>query len=118
MLWMVRFVPESFLDPGEDGWGVDDAFQQLGFVLALAAVLWALFRFFLIPAIRKIVIEEVQAATVPIQRHANGGYSLPDVARKGDWTAEAVKAIGSFLGADLPVDTTMDGNIPHDKQDD
>lgn len=111
-------VVASFFDPADNGVDVSDAGTILIFFLGVAGVLWALAKFFLLPAIHKIVIEEIRVATAPIQRGANGGYSLPDVARKSDWNGEALKAIADHLRVDLPSDMTMKRNVPHDKQDD
>lgn len=105
----------SFIDPGDNGWDVGDAGTMLMFLLALAGVLWATSKWFLLPAIHHMVAEEVSKATAPIQRGANGGYSLPDVARKSDWNGEALKAIADHLGVDLPDDKTLPGDVPHEK---
>lgn len=109
-------IVASFLDPGDNGWDVGDAAQQLGFLLLVGAVLWGLFRWFLLPQIRTIVVEEVTKATAPIQKEANGGYSLPDVARAADWNKRALLAIGAAHGIDLPDDDTAPGNYPNDRK--
>lgn len=104
----------AFLDPANDGWDVGDASQQLLFLIALAGVLWALTKWALLPAIHKMVVAEIAAATKPIQKDANGGYSLPDVARKTDWLGEAFKVMADAQGVTLPTDLTKPGNRPDD----
>jgi hypothetical protein len=117
----------SFLDPGDNGWDIGDAAQQLLFAGAMCGTLWAAFKFFLLPAVHTIVRQELDAvriemkeqlekATKPIQKEANGGYSLPDVARKSDWNGEALKAIATHMGVELPEDETLKRNIPHAKE--
>ena len=110
------FILASFLDPGNDGWDVGDASQQLLFLVALAGVLWAIVKWALLPAIHKMVVTEIAAATKPIQKDANGGYSLPDVARTTDWTREAIKVIATAQGVKLPPDRTSPGNHPDDRK--
>ena len=108
-------VPASFWDPGDNGYDVGDAGTLLVFLVGVAGVLWATTKFLLLPQIHSMVVEEVTKATAPIQVGANGGYSLPDVARKGDWTGEALKAIADHMGVPLPDDLTLAKDVPHEK---
>jgi len=120
-------IVASFLDPGDNGWDIGDAAQQLLFAGAMCGVLWAAFKFFLLPAVHTIVrqelsnvredmMEQLTKATYPIQQDANGGFSLPDVARKSDWNGEALKAIASHMGVELPEDETLMRNKPYPKE--
>jgi hypothetical protein len=56
------------------------ASQIIGFIILLVTTLGGLGRFFIFNPLRR----EIQDATRPIQPSANGGLSLPDVAKKLD----------------------------------
>lgn len=57
-----------------------DAGKVLGSVIALGTVLGAVGKFLIFEPLRR----EIKDATRPIQPTANGGLSLPDVAKKLD----------------------------------
>jgi len=59
---------------------VNEATQVIGFTIVLVTALGGLGRFFIFNPLRR----EIQDATRPIHKNANGGLSLPDVARKLD----------------------------------
>lgn len=105
----------SFLDPNDNGFDVADAVPLLALILGIAGALWAVFKFFLIPAIENIVddkfekaeerlVKTLHVATAPIQEIANGGLSLPDVAKTSLWNKAALKAIADAQGITLPPD--------------
>lgn len=56
------------------------ASQVIGFILLLVTSIAAFGKFFIFDPLRR----EIQEATRPIQPSANGGLSLPDVAKKLD----------------------------------
>ena len=59
---------------------LSQATQVLGFILVLVTAIGGLGRFFIFNPLRR----EIKDATRQIQKDANGGLSLPDVARKLD----------------------------------
>lgn len=59
---------------------LSQATQVIGFTIVLITALGGLGRFFIFNPLRR----EIQDATRQIQKDANGGLSLPDVARKLD----------------------------------
>jgi len=56
------------------------ASQVIGFILLLVTAIAGFGKFFIFDPLRR----EIQEATRPIQPSANGGLSLPDVAKKLD----------------------------------
>jgi hypothetical protein len=96
-------VLASLFDPNDNGFDIADLVEILGLVVLIvgstaALVKWATYN------IRQIVREEIGVATYPIQKEANGGLSLPDVARTSDWNKQALKAIAEAHGIALPDD--------------
>jgi hypothetical protein len=97
----------SVLDPSENGFDVADASTLVVFIAGLGALIAGILKVFE-SKIRTIVRDEITHATAPIQAIANGGLSLPDVARTTDWNKAALTAIANAHGIDLPPD-------PHEK---
>lgn len=91
----------ALLDPSNDGFDIGDAALVLGFIVALVTAFAAMSRAFT-TRVQHIVHDEIRAATAPIQKGANGGLSLPDVARLAAWNAEALQALASAQGVTLP----------------
>ena len=74
----------GFFDVNNNGIDVTDLAAVLGFLALLAASVVGLFRWSrkqLREEISEIVKCEIDKATAPIQPTANGGLSLPDVAK-------------------------------------
>jgi hypothetical protein len=97
----------SFWDVNGNGIDVTDFAAILAFLVALIGAFVGLFRWSrrqLRDEISDVVESHLKKWTAPIQKEANGGLSLPDVARKSDWTKAAVKAIAAAQGVDLPPD--------------
>lgn len=59
---------------------LSNAAEVLGFIVLVVSSLTALGKYFIFNPLRK----EIKQATYPISPGANGGLSLPDVARKLD----------------------------------
>jgi hypothetical protein len=94
-------VLAGLFDLADNGFDIGDAGALVAFIAGvIALVTLALNRF--TERVRHIVRDEIALATAPIQKGANGGLSLPDVARSSDWTMQAVKAIARAQGVDLP----------------
>ena len=92
---MFEILVQSWWEPGTDGvLDVGDAAIILGFVVSIVGATTAFSRWWM-KQLKKIIHDEVEQFTEPIQPHSNGGYSLPDVSRKVDKleiTVETVKA--------------------------
>ena len=74
----------GFFDPSNNGWDIGDVAAILGFVVLAVGAFYGFARWFS-SVIRKIVSEEIQIRTQPIQPgYRNGGQSLADVAAKVD----------------------------------
>jgi len=90
-----EILVQSWWEPGTDGvLDVGDAAIILGFVVSIVGATTAFSRWWM-KQLKKIIHDEVEQFTEPIQPHSNGGYSLPDVSRKVDKleiTVETVKA--------------------------
>lgn len=84
----------NWWEPGTPGiFDVGDLAAIFAFTLAVLGSAMALSRWWM-KQLKKIVHDEVEEFTEPIQPTSNGGYSLPDVARKVeklDSTIENVK---------------------------
>lgn len=93
----------SLFDPSDNGFDIADVATILGVITATVLAFAGLARAFA-SLVRRIVREELAVWTAPIQRGANGGYSLPDVARTSDWNRQALKAIADAHGIALPPD--------------
>lgn len=57
----------------------------------------------------KSVLDEIRASTYPIQKHANGGNSLPDLSKKLDGVAIQVAEIHGSLKTHLQWHNGVDG---------
>lgn len=72
----------AWWEPGSsNSLDIGDLAAILAFVLAVIGALTGLSRWW-ISQMRKIVREEIEEFTAPIQPNANGGLSLPDVAKR------------------------------------
>lgn len=104
----------QFLDPSDNGLDVLDAVAVLTVLTLAASVLYGLWRWPLRPlwcwaasrtslwaarwvcaTVEPLIDVKLQQYTYPIQKHANGGSSLPDV-------AVMTRAIFDHMGLSLP----------------
>jgi len=83
------FISDNWWEPASIGFDVGDATAILVFFITLVTVYRAITKWWM-KQFRSIIREEVDAATIPIQPNANGGLSLPDVARKVNSLEETV----------------------------
>ena len=88
----------DFLDPNNNGLDVVDVAYALAAFTAFITGLWAVGRWlkrvtfrvslrmerWMCAAVEPMIDAKLKDYTYPIQKHANGGKSLPDVARKLD----------------------------------
>jgi hypothetical protein len=91
----------SFFDVNNNGIDVTDLAAVLGFVALFAGTLVGLFRWSrkqLREEIREVVQCEINKATAPIQPGANGGLSLPDVAKSTHRLEIMIGKIASSIG--------------------
>jgi hypothetical protein len=80
----------NWWEPGQSGQlDIGDLSAILMFFLALVGAVITLIRWSF-KKLRKMIREEVQEFTKPIQPTANGGLSLPDVARRVDSVEAAI----------------------------
>jgi hypothetical protein len=78
------YMTANWWEPGQSGQlDIGDLSALFMFFLAVVGAVTALSRWWL-KQLRKMIREEVQEFTKPIQPTANGGLSLPDVARRVD----------------------------------
>ena len=90
---MLELLSQSWWEPGSDGvFDVGDMAIMLGFALAVIGAATGFSRWWL-RQLRKTIHEEVEEYTKPIQPSANGGRSLPDVARKVERLEDTVENI-------------------------
>ena len=74
----------NWWEPGQtDMLDIGDASAIFMFFLAVIGALTAFSRWWF-KKLRRMIREEIEEFTMPIQPNANGGKSLPDVARKVD----------------------------------
>jgi hypothetical protein len=79
---MFELLSQSWFEPGTDNaFDVGDMAIILGFAVSVVASATGLSRWWL-KQLRKTIHDEIEEYTKPIQPTANGGLSLPDVARK------------------------------------
>jgi hypothetical protein len=79
---MFELLSQSWFEPGTDNmFDVGDMAIILGFAVSVVASATGLSRWWL-RQLRKTIHDEIEEYTKPIQPTANGGLSLPDVARK------------------------------------
>jgi hypothetical protein len=97
------FIWAGIFDLSDNGYDIGDASALLGFVALLTGIIFAVLRY-TSRQIRDIVRDEIGEATKPIQPAANGGFSLPDVAKTSDWNKQALKVIAAAHGIELPPD--------------
>lgn len=77
-------LAQNWWEPGQNGTlDIGDISAIFMFFLAVVGAVTALSRWWL-KQLRVMIREEVEEFTKPIQPHANGGKSLPDVNRKVD----------------------------------
>ena len=94
----------SFFDVNNTGIDVTDLAAVLGFLALLAGSVVGLFRWSrrqLREEISEIVKCEIGKATAPIQPTANGGLSLPDVAKSTRRLEDMMMRIALHSGIDL-----------------
>lgn len=94
----------SIFDPGDNGFDIGDAAALLAFVGLLVGSIVGLLRW-TANLVRHIVREELEEYTKPIQPTANGGLSLPDVARTSFETQRMVRLLAHRQGIDLDDNT-------------
>lgn len=95
-----EILAQSWWEPGTDGTlDVGDLAIILGFVVSVVGAFTALSRWWM-RQLKRIIHDEVEEFTEPIQPHSNGGFSLPDVSRKVDKLETAVEAVKSDLKED------------------
>jgi len=79
---MLHLLSQSWWEPGSDNiLDVGDLAIILGFAVAVISAATGLSRWWL-RQLRRTIHDEIEEYTQPIQPTANGGLSLPDVARK------------------------------------
>lgn len=84
----------NWWEPGQSNQlDIGDISALFMFFLAVVGAVTALSRWWL-KQLRKMIREEVQEFTAPIQPTANGGYSLPDVSRKVDAVEKTLADLG------------------------
>lgn len=77
-----HIIAASWWEPGSSNtFDVGDMAIILGFGITVVGAATGLSRWWL-RQLRKTIHEEIEEYTAPIQPNANGGLSLPDVARK------------------------------------
>lgn len=86
------FISENWWEPGSLGFDVGDATAILVFIITAVTVFRGITKWW-IKQLKSIIKEEIGIATVQIQPNANGGLSLPDVARKVTKLDRAIKDI-------------------------
>ena len=94
----------GFFDVNNNGIDVTDLAAVLGFLALLAGSVVGLFRWSrkqLREEISEIVKCEIGKATAPIQPTANGGLSLPDVAKSTRRLEDMMMRIALHSGIDL-----------------
>jgi hypothetical protein len=90
---MLELLSQSWWEPGSAGvFDVGDMAIMLGFALAVIGAATGFSRWWL-KQLRRTIHEEVEEYTKPIQPSANGGLSLPDVARKVERMEDTVENI-------------------------
>jgi pilus assembly protein TadC len=79
---VLELLSNSWWEPGSPGvFDVGDMAVVLGFALTIVGAATGLSRWWM-RQLKKTIHDEVEDFTQPIQPTANGGLSLPDVARK------------------------------------
>lgn len=94
----------SFFDVNNNGIDVTDLAAVLGFAALLIASVVGLFRWSrkqLREEISQVVRCEISKATAPIQPGANGGLSLPDVAKTTRRLEDMLMRLALHSGVDL-----------------
>lgn len=94
----------SFFDVNDNGLDVTDLAAILGFLALLAGSTVGLFRWSrkqLREEISEVVRCEISKATAPIQPGANGGLSLPDVAKTTRRLEDMLMRLALHSGVDL-----------------
>ena len=90
----------SIFDPSDNGFDITDAAAILSFVLLVIGTIVGVLKW-TSKVLRKIVREEIAVATLPIQPTANGGLSLPDVAKATHTNRELLLMIAQATGVDV-----------------
>lgn len=75
------FISNSWWEPGSAGFDVGDATALLIFIITLVGIIRSVTKWW-VKQVRSVVNDELTKATTLIHPNANGGLSLPDVARK------------------------------------
>ena len=111
---MFELLTQSWWEPGtKDVFDVGDMAIILGFILTVVGAATGFSRWWL-KQLRKTIHEEVEEYTQPIQPTANGGLSLPDVARK----VEKLESTVENVKIDLKEDTVrLEKSIDELKQE-
>jgi hypothetical protein len=74
--------PISWWEPGTSGaLDIGDVSAILFFLITLATVFMGVSKYWM-KKLKQVISHEITTATAPIQPNANGGLSLPDVARR------------------------------------
>jgi hypothetical protein len=97
---MFELLSQTWWEPGsKDVFDVGDMAIIFGFLLTVLGAATGFSRWWL-KQLRKTIHEEVEEYTKPIQPHANGGLSLPDVARKVEKLENTVENVKIDLKED------------------
>lgn len=100
----------SFFDPNGNGWDITDVAAILGLIIAGGGVFILVRKSaksigaWIVCQVREIVKDELALATAPIQPTANGGLSLPDVAKTSARNEAMLRQVAKHLGIDLDED--------------
>ena len=90
------YAATNWWEPGQPGQlDIGDLSALFMFFLAVVGAVTALSRWWL-KQLRKMIREEVEEFTKPIQPTANGGLSLPDVARRVDSVEKAISELSDI----------------------
>lgn len=97
---MLELLSQSWWEPGSKGvFDVGDLAIIVGFALTVVGAATGFSRWWL-KQLRKTIHEEVEEYTQPIQPTANGGLSLPDVARKVERLEDTIENVKIDLKED------------------
>jgi hypothetical protein len=97
---LFEIFAQSWWEPGSDGTlDVGDLAIILGFVVSVIGAFTALSRWWM-KQLKRIIHDEVEEFTAPIQPTANGGLSLPDVARKVERLEDTIENVKVDLKED------------------
>lgn len=88
------FISNNWWEPGSPGFDIGDATAILVFIVTFVTVLRSTAKWW-VKQLRKVIKEEITLSTTLIHPDANGGLSLPDVARKVNKLEKTLNSIKS-----------------------